>query len=139
MGYCDTADRTYKKAINLLSTIRDSPVTKKVESATPSSSGLLSKVLSSLLPSPHGQGPFSSAIRIAMKLRHQSWLPRIFWTLFGFKGGHREEDPSTSEGYRNTALVISLLKHAISLGHTDAMFTLASLSLVSFISFLILV
>ena len=27
-------------------------------------------------------------------------------------------------------MVISLLKHAISLGHTDAMFTLASLSLV---------
>lgn len=74
-----------------------------------------------------------------MKLRHQSWLPRIFWTLLGFNGGYGEEDPSASEDYRNTAAVISLLKHAISLGHTDAMFTLASLSLVSCSSFLILV
>ena len=73
-----------------------------------------------------------------MKLRHQSWLPRIFWTLLGFNS-HREEDSSTGEDYRNTAAVISLLKRAISLGHTDAMFTLASLSLVSYLSFLILV
>jgi SEL1 protein len=139
MVQCNTADRVYKKAVTLLSTIRDSPATPKVESTTPSSSGLLSKVLSSILPNPHGQGPFSSAIRIAMKLRHQSWLPRIFWTLLGFNGSYREEDHSTGEDYRNTAAVISLLKHAISLGHTDAMFTLASLSLVSCPSFLTLV
>jgi hypothetical protein len=73
-----------------------------------------------------------------MKLRHQSWLPRIVRILLGFNGDRREEDPSASEGYRTTAAVISLLKHAISLGHTDAMFTLASLSLVSCLSFLTL-
>ena len=127
----ETADRVYKKAVTLLSTIRDSPAVQKAESTIPPSSGILSKVLSSILPNPHGQGPFSSAIRIAMKLRHQSWLPRIVWTLVGFNGDHREDDPSTSESYRTTATVISMLKHAINLGHTDAMFTLASLSLVS--------
>lgn len=139
MLQCDAADRVYKKAVTILSTIRDSPVIPTVESATPPSSGLLSKVLSSILPNPHGQGPFSSAIRIAMKLRHQSWLPRILWTLLGFNNGHREAGSTTSEDYRNTATVISLLKHAVSLGHTDAMFTLASLSIVSCLSFLILV
>jgi hypothetical protein len=74
-----------------------------------------------------------------MKLRHQSWLPRIIWTILGFSGDDREEDPKTGEGYRNTAAVVSLLKHAISLGHTDAMFTLASLSLVRYLFFLTLV
>ncbi|KAF9652443.1 HCP-like protein, partial [Thelephora ganbajun] len=123
------ADRVYKKAVTLLSTIRDSPPTQKVQPTTPASSGIFSKVLSSILPSPHGQGPFSSAVRIAMKLRHQSWLPRIVWTLLGLDSDDHKEDMKTSEGYRNTAAVISLLKHAISLGHTDAMFTLASLSL----------
>lgn len=123
------ADRVYKKAITLLSTIRDSPAVQKADSTIPSSSGILSKVLSSILPNPHGQGPFSSAIRIAMKLRRQPWLPRIMWTLVGFNGDHPEDDPSTSESYRTTATVISMLKHAINLGHTDAMFTLASLSL----------
>lgn len=134
-----TADRVYRKAITLLSSIRDSPVTHKAESTTSAASGILSKVLSSILPNPHGQGPFSSAIRIAMKLRHQSWLPRIVWTSLGLNGDHREDDPSTSESYRNTATVISMLKHASGLGHTDAMFTLASLSLVSSWPFLTLV
>lgn len=122
------ADRVYKKAVTLLSTIRDSPAAQKAESAT-SSSGIFSKVLSSVFPSPHGQGPFSSAIRIAMKLRHQSWVPRIIWTLLGFNGNRRGDDPFASEGHRNTATVIALLRHAISMGHTDAMFTLSSLSL----------
>jgi len=74
-----------------------------------------------------------------MKLRHQSWVPRIIWTMLGLNGDGREEDPKTSEGYRNTAAVIALLRHAISLGHTDAMFTLASLSLVRYLFFLTLV
>lgn len=73
-----------------------------------------------------------------MKLRHQSWVPRIVWKLLRFNGDGREGDQATSEGYRNTVAVILLLKHAISLGHTDAMFTLASISLVSFQSFMAL-
>ena len=130
---CDTADRAYKKAITLLATIRDSPPTHKAQSTHTTSSGILSKVLSSIIPSPHGQGPFSSAIRIAMKLRHQSWFPRILRIILGLNVDGRDEDPETSEGYRNTATVIALLRRAISLGHTDAMFTLASLSLVRYI------
>ena len=74
-----------------------------------------------------------------MKLRHQSWVPRIIWTILGLNGNGREEDSKTSDGYRNTAAVIALLRHAISLGHTDAMFTLASLSLVRYPFFLTLV
>jgi hypothetical protein len=74
-----------------------------------------------------------------MKLRHQSWFPRVVWAILGFNGGGSERDGRASEGYRNTAAVISLLKHATSLGHTDAMFTLASLSLVRCLPFLTLV
>jgi len=128
---CDAADRVYKKAIAILSTIRDSTQAQKGQPTTSVSSGILSKIFSSILPSPHGQGPFSSAIRIAMKLRHQSWLPGIVQAILN----DREEDAKTSEGYKNTATVISLLKYAASLGHTDAMFTLASLSLVRCLSF----
>lgn len=128
-----TADRVYKKAVTLLSTIRDSPGKQRTDSTTAPSSGILSKVLSSILPSPHGQGPFSSAIRIVMKLRHQSWVPHVFGVLFGFNSDGRDDDSSTGESYRNAITVISLLKHAVNLGHTDAMFTLASLSLVSYL------
>lgn len=135
----DTADRVYKKAVTLLATVRDASPTDKAQSTTPVSSGILSRVLSSILPSPHGQGPFSSAVRIVMKLGHQSWLPRIVWVILGLNGDGREEDPKAGEGYRNTAAVIALLKHAIALGHTDAMFTLASISLVRYLSFLTLV
>ena len=128
--WCGTADRVYKKAVTLLSTIHDSSSTQKAQSATHASSGLLSRAFSSVLPDPHGRGPISSAIRIVMKLRHQSWLPRIIWTILGFNGDDREGGSKAGEGYRTTASVISLLKHATSLGHTDAMFTLASISLV---------
>ena len=133
---CGTADRVYKTAVTLLSTIHDSSSTQKSQSSTDVSSGFLSKVFSSILPNPHGQGPISSATRIVMKLRHQSWIPRIVWTTLGFNGDDRGGGAKTSEGYRNTAAVIALLKHATSLGHTDAMFTLASLSLVRCLTFL---
>jgi len=133
---CGTADRAYKKAVTLLSTIHDSSSTQKAQSATTPSSGILSKVLSSALPNPHGQGPISSAIRIVMKLRHQSWIPRVIWTMLGSNGDDREGGAKTSEGYKNTATVIALLKRATSLGHTDAMFTLASISLVCYLPFL---
>jgi len=127
---CGTADRVYKKAVALLSAIHDSSSTQKAQSPAQTSSGFLSKAFSSVLPNPHGQGPISSAIRIVMKLRHQSWLPRVVWTILGSNGDGRDGGAKTGEGYRNTAAVISLLKHATSLGHTDAMFTLASISLV---------
>ena len=84
-------------------------------------------VLSSILPNPQGQGPLGSALRIAIKLRHQSWLPRFLSSRFSQESGRRRSD----EELRGRAIkVMDLLQHAADLGNLDALFVLGKLSLV---------
>ena len=87
-------------------------------------------LLSYILPNAQGQGPISSAIRIATKLRHQSWIPRIVTDYFvrEIGGGRKREDELT----RKAIKVIDLLQHAAELGYTEALYTLAYISLVCF-------
>ncbi|KAI0302368.1 hypothetical protein B0F90DRAFT_1809833 [Multifurca ochricompacta] len=66
----------------------------------------------------HGQGPLGSALRIAIKLRHQSWLPRFLASRFSQESGRR------------AIKVIDLLQHAADLGHLDALFALGKISLI---------
>ena len=82
-----------------------------------------------LLPNIQGQGPIASAMRIAMKLRHQSWVPSFITDYFGkeFGGGRKKDE----EMYGRAVKVLDLLQHAAELGHTDALYTLAKISLVS--------
>lgn len=89
-------------------------------------------MLSSILPNPQGRGPLGSAIRIAIKLRHQSWLPRFLSSRLSPESGRRRSDEEWSS--RAAIKVMDLLQHAADLGHSDALYTLGKISLV-FLSF----
>lgn len=68
-------------------------------------------------------------MRIAIKLRHQSWIPRFLASRVGRDGyGRRRRDAEL----RGRAIkVVDLLQHASELGNTDALYTLGKISLVS--------
>lgn len=86
-------------------------------------------LFSALLPNAQGQGPIASAIRIVLKLRQQKWLPGFVTQLLGKQlGSGRKKDEDLAE---KAMKVLDLLQHAADLGHTDALSTLARLSLVS--------
>lgn len=85
--------------------------------------------LSSFLPSIQGQGPIASALRILVKLRSQSWVPSF---VTDFLGRERLNGKKKDEELKGRAVkVIDLLQHAAELGHTDALYTLGQVSLVS--------
>lgn len=81
-----------------------------------------------------GQGPFASAMRIAVKLLHQSWLPP---SLTGYikdeLSGAKKKD---HELQGRAVKVIDLLQHAAELGNADALYTLGQVSLVRDIALL---
>ncbi|KAI0692089.1 HCP-like protein [Cytidiella melzeri] len=82
---------------------------------------------STLLPNIQGQGPIATAFRIVLKLRHQTLLPGFVTKLLDRQTGssrRREEDLSGK-----AVKVLDLLQHAADLGHTDALYTLAHISL----------
>ena len=78
-------------------------------------------------------------MRIVMKLRHQPWIPSFITEYLGKElGGGRKKD---EEMHSKAVKVLDLLQHAAELGHSDALYTLARVSLVSdanFKTFLIL-
>lgn len=122
MNNCDTADRAYNRALAAFDSIVALPEPKLQDEEF----GLTS-LLSFLLPSLEGHGPFSSALRILVKLSNQSWIPSFLTSLFrGTFGSTQTEE----QAYIDAAKVILLLRHAASLGHMDALFTLAAVSLV---------
>lgn len=79
-----------------------------------------------------GQGPIASAMRIAIKLLHHSWLPRSITGFLGkeFTGGKRKDE----ELHGKAVKVIDLLQHAAELGNSDALYTLGQISLVCALS-----
>ena len=84
---------------------------------------------SSLLPSIQGQGPIASAMRILVKLRNHSWLPSFVTEYIGreLNNGRKKDEDLKGRAVK----VIDLLQHAAELGHTDALYTLGQVSLVS--------
>ena len=92
------------------------------------SQGYPTSIFSSFLPNIQGQGPIASAMRIAMKLRHQSWVPSFVTTYLGreFGGGRKKDE----EMHGKAVKVLDLLQHAAELGHNDALYTLGKISLV---------
>ncbi|KAI0313018.1 HCP-like protein [Amylostereum chailletii] len=124
------AARAYKHALATLSTLTALSPSHSPEPIRPGQPSWFSSnsILSSILPNPQGHGPFATALRIAYKLQNQSWLPRFLTsrvTQDGF-GGRRRRD----EDLRGRAIkTLDLLHHAAELGHDDALFTLAKLSL----------
>ena len=97
--------------------------------ATPyASQSYPSSIFSALLPNIQGQGPIASAMRIVLKLRHQSWVPSVVTEYLGKElGGGRKRD---EEMHGKAVKVLDLLQHAAELGHSDALYTLAKISLV---------
>lgn len=63
-----------------------------------------------------------------MKLRHQSWVPSFITDYFGqeFGGGRKKDE----EIHGKAVKVLDLLEHAAELGHSDALYMLAKISLV---------
>jgi hypothetical protein len=121
------AARAYKQALATLATLTASPSSRAFETHHPFSWSTGNSFLSSFLPNPQGQGPLGSALRIAIKLRHQSWLPRFLSSRFSQESGRRRSD----EELKGRAIkVMDLLQHAADLGHLDALFVLGKLSLV---------
>ncbi|KAH9922080.1 HCP-like protein [Fomitopsis serialis] len=121
------ASRAYKQAISTLSTLTALPSSQTEDSSPYLSHNNNGFQLSSLFPSIQGHGPIASAMRIAMKLLHHPWLPA---SLTGYVkeelGGGRRKD---TELHGKAVKVIDLLQHAADLGHTDALYTLAQISL----------
>lgn len=125
-----SAARAYKQALSTLSTLRDLPYSQAHER---SSNGYpitsyTNSVFTSLLPNIQGQGPIASAMRIVLKLRHQHWLPASVVNFVSKEvGGGRRKD---EELQVKAVKVLDLLQHAAELGNTDALYTLAQISLV---------
>ena len=92
------------------------------------SQGYPTSLWSALLPNIQGQGPIASAMRIALKLRHQTWVPSFVTNFFGKElgGGRKKEE----ELHGKAVKVLDLLHHAAELGHTDALYALSQLHLV---------
>ena len=91
-------------------------------------------IFSSLLPNPQGRGPIGTSIRIAIKLRHQSWLPRFISSRLSQDGRRRSDEELSGRAIK----VMDLLQQAADLGHLDAFFTLGKISLVFSFIFLML-
>ncbi|KAG0699377.1 hypothetical protein DFH29DRAFT_833834 [Suillus ampliporus] len=117
------ATRAYKSALFTLSNLtahapsHTHDVFSQPTTTTPS-------LLSALLPNPQGQGPLGSAIRIALKLRQQFFLFRLFGGPSGNAARKKDEE------MRGKAIkVVDLLQHSAELGNMDALFTLGYISM----------
>lgn len=128
------AARAYRQAVATLHHVNGSYGQREDHiylSYTPQSYS--SSIWLALLPNAQGQGPIASAIRIALKLRQQKWIPGFVTQFFGkqLAGGRKKDEELTGKAVK----VLDLLQHAADLGHTDALYTLAHLALVSLIVF----
>ena len=121
-----SAARAYKQALVTLTTLTSLP-SSRVFDTHQFSWNTENSILSSILPNPQGQGPLSSALRIAIRLRHQSWLPRFLSSRLSQDSGRRRSDEESS---RRAIKVMDLLQHAADLGHLDALLALGKISLV---------
>ncbi|KAI0002186.1 HCP-like protein [Russula compacta] len=120
------AARAYKQALATLATLTALPLSSAYETHHQISWHTGNSILSSILPNPQGQGPLGSAIRIAIRLRHQSWLPRFLSSRLSQDSGRlRSEEEMNGRAIK----VIDLLQHAADLGHLDALFALGKISL----------
>ncbi|KAJ7496963.1 hypothetical protein FB451DRAFT_1120046 [Mycena latifolia] len=117
------ATRAYKQALNTLSTLTAHPPLHTYGSSfavgnTPNSRSLFS----SFFPNLQGQGPLGSAMRIIIKLQRQ--------TVNVILSGLGKESRTKREETKGKAIkVIDLLQHSAELGNSDALYTLAQISL----------
>ncbi|KAF7315131.1 Ubiquitin-protein ligase [Mycena indigotica] len=116
------ATRAYKQALNTLSTLTANPPQHTYGSSYSTQPSNSKSLLSAFLPNLQGQGPIASAMRIAIKLQRQ-FAGGIF------SSADRESRWKREEGKGKAVKVIDLLQHSAELGNTDALYTLAHISL----------
>ncbi|KAJ6497719.1 hypothetical protein C8R45DRAFT_984007 [Mycena sanguinolenta] len=117
------ATRAYKQALNTLSTLTaPSPLHTYGSSFYTANTQNSKSLLSSFFPNLQGQGPVGSAARIAVKVQRQ--------IVNGILAGLGKESRTKREETKGKAIkVIDLLQHSAELGNSDALFTLAQISL----------
>ena len=117
------AEKAYKQASQAIATI-SSYQPPQVQTYTDIQSNSLFAQLF-----PNQQGPVASAVRIILKLRQQTWMPNFLSSRFGkdsWTKGKKKEDMELK-----AVKALDLLEHAVELGHMDALFKLAQVSMVS--------
>ncbi|KAG8898720.1 ERAD-associated protein [Tulasnella sp. 408] len=73
---------------------------------------------------PNENGPIATVIRLAYRLYYQPWLPRWASRVLNGRSGRRRDEIKG-----RAAKAIDLLQHAVDLGHEEALFTMAQVSL----------
>jgi SEL1 protein len=119
------ACRAYKHALATLATLTAHPPSNTYDPTPSSSSTSVNSFLSSFFPNFQGQGPFGSALRIAVKIQQKLWMRTAFSPLGNKKRRHDEN--------RGKAIKVKdLLQHSAELGNEEALYKLAQISLVCF-------
>ncbi|KAF7351169.1 Ubiquitin-protein ligase [Mycena sanguinolenta] len=118
-----TLTKQQKQALNTLSTLTaPSPLHTYGSSFYTANTQNSKSLLSSFFPNLQGQGPVGSAARIVIKLQRQ--------IVNGILAGLGKESRTKREETKGKAIkVIDLLQHSAELGNSDALFTLAQISL----------
>ncbi|KDR75713.1 hypothetical protein GALMADRAFT_69060 [Galerina marginata CBS 339.88] len=120
------AARAYKQAMSTLTSLRAHPPLHTFDPALASGSGNSKSIFSSFLPNLQGQGPIGSAVRIVLKLHNSlTRITNVFSQEGLGLGSKRKEEEMKGKAIK----VIDLLQHSAELGNTDALFTLAQVSL----------
>ncbi|KAG5642119.1 hypothetical protein DXG03_003590 [Asterophora parasitica] len=129
VGYDQAAEaaRAYKQAMSTLASLTAHPAAHTFNPNLASGISNTKSIFSSFLPNMQGQGPVGSAIRIAVKIHHHT-IRRLAGSL-GKDGlglnSRRKEDELRGKAIK----VVDLLEHSADLGNTDAIYTLARISL----------
>lgn len=128
------ASRAYKQAVATLATLTAHPPSFTFDPSL-INNGNSKSIFSAFLPNLQGQGPIGSALRIFLKL-HYHTVRRLSIALglgqetIGM-GSRRKDEEQRLKAIK----VLDLLLHSAELGNTDALFTLAKVSLVSLASY----
>ncbi|KAA1470562.1 HCP-like protein [Dentipellis sp. KUC8613] len=114
------AARAYRSALATLNALTTLQYTSQ-PNPPPNTPG--SSIISYVFPNFQGQGPVGTALRILVKLWYRFTTSRAGKDALG--GKRRRDDELRSRAIK----VVDLLLHAADLGHTDALFTLAKISM----------
>ncbi|KAG8910781.1 ERAD-associated protein, partial [Tulasnella sp. 417] len=114
----DTAYAQALQTIRLLKVLTPSQAAALYPDSPPPPNAFLSTLF------PNENGPIATAIRLGYRLYYQPWLPRWASRVLNGRSGRRREEIKG-----RAAKAIDLLQHAVDLGHEDALFTMAQVSL----------
>ncbi|PPQ88450.1 hypothetical protein CVT25_011576 [Psilocybe cyanescens] len=120
------AARAYKQALSTLTSLKAHPPQHTFDPALATGSGNSKSIFSSFFPNLQGQGPIGSLVRIVVKLHNSVNRVTNVLSPEGLGLGSKKKD---EERRRKAIKVIDLLELSAELGNTDALFTLAQISL----------